>query len=250
MNEISTFFLHVGAFLDSLVGNDLWRIALAYMPFVLFLELPIYGLTFIGIMRYAHDMRYNGDTRDYHPMVSCLALCYSEGKGVELTIRSLAEQVYAGHIEIIVLVDGAIQNRATLEAAQAMTKEVAERPMRHLVIIPKWQRGGRVSSMNLGLSLARGEIVMALDGDTSFDNDMVAMAVRHFADPDVVAVSGALRMRNAETNLVTRFQGLEYLISIHAGRTGLSAFNLVNNVSGAFGVFRTSVLKRVGGWSS
>ena len=51
-------------------------------------------------------------------------------------------------------------------------------------------------------------------------------------------------------NLVTRLQGLEYLISIHAGRTGLSAFNVVNNVSGAFGIFRTSFVRQMGGWDS
>ncbi|MGL5632118.1 MAG: glycosyltransferase family 2 protein, partial [Azovibrio sp.] len=95
-----------------------------------------------------------------------------------------------------------------------------------------------------------GDIVMALDGDTSFDNDMVRMVTRHFVDPRVCAVSGALVARNAKASLVTRLQSLEYTISLIFSKTGLSVFNIVNNVSGAFGVFRRTMLKQVGGWST
>jgi cellulose synthase/poly-beta-1,6-N-acetylglucosamine synthase-like glycosyltransferase len=91
---------------------------------------------------------------------------------------------------------------------------------------------------------------MALDGDTSFDNDMVAKATRHFDDPNVVGVAGCLRVRNACVSLAARLQGLEYLMSISGGKTGLSEFNLVNNISGAFGIFRTSFIRNLGGWDS
>ena len=115
---------------------------------------------------------------------------------------------------------------------------------------PNGSGGGRVSSLNAGLSIATGEIVMALDGDTSFDNDMVRNATRHFDDPGVVGVAGNLRVRNAKRSLVTRLQALEYLVSIAAGKTGLSEFNLVNNISGAFGVFRTAFIRNLGGWDA
>ena len=106
---------------------------------------------------------------------------------------SLAQQLYPGHIEIIAVIDGAIQNRPTLEAARNARALLHNTPRRQLLVLPKWQRGGRVSSLNAGLSIATGEIVMALDGDTSFDNDMVVNIVRHFADPNVPAVAGSLR---------------------------------------------------------
>lgn len=117
-------------------------------------------------------------------------------------------------------------------------------------ILPKRQRGGRVSSINLGLACASGEIVMVLDGDTSFDNDMVSNAVSHFQDPNVVAVSGNLRVRNARKSIATRLQAIEYMLSIHASRIALDQFNAVNNVSGAFGVFRRSFVEHIGGWDS
>ncbi len=65
-----------------------------------------------------------------------------------------------------------------------------------------------------------------------------------------MAVAGNLRVRNVAKSLVTRLQAIEYLISTHASKVGLSEFNIVNNISGAFGIFRKSLLDRIGGWDS
>jgi cellulose synthase/poly-beta-1,6-N-acetylglucosamine synthase-like glycosyltransferase len=226
------------------------EIALKFFPFVLLLELPLYLLVTAGIVRFGLREHRPDRQRERYPRVSCLITCYSEGEDVRKTIHSLAQQDYPGHIEIIAMVDGAVQNRATLEAARRAQDLVDGVPRRRLIVLPKWQRGGRVSALNAGLQMATGEVVMALDGDTSFDNDMVRHATRHFDDPRVVGVAGCLRVRNAKASLVARLQALEYMLSIGAGKTGLSEFNLVNNISGAFGVFRTAFIRNLGGWDA
>ena len=66
----------------------------------------------------------------------------------------------------------------------------------------------------------------------------------------VSAVSGALLVRNAEESLVTRLQDLEYRLSLILAKIGLSEFNIINNVSGAFGIFRRTVLLAAGGWNT
>lgn len=105
-------------------------------------------------------------------------------------------------------------------------------------MIPKWQRGGRVSTLNTGLYKASHDIVINVDGDTSFDNDMASHMASQFADEKVIASGGALRVRNHNTNLLTRMQALEYMMSMQGGKTGTSQFGLLNNISGAFGAFR------------
>lgn len=226
------------------------EVALKFFPFVLLLELPLYLLVVAGLVRFGLRRRRPDRQRERYPRVSCLITCYAEGEEVRRTLHSLAQQDYPGAIEIVALVDGAAQNHATLAAVRGAASLVEGLPRRRLIVLPKWPRGGRVSALNAGLRMATGEVVLALDGDTSFDNDMVRQATRHFDDPRVVGVAGCLRVRNAPAALVTRLQALEYMLSIGAGKTGLSEFNLVNNISGAFGVFRTAFVRNLGGWDA
>lgn len=227
------------------------QVALKFIPFVLFFELPVQASMMFGVFLWAGKRRERipMDIPSY-PKVSCIILCHSEGRDVISTIRSLTEQIYPGPIELVAVIDGSIRNQETYAAVQSCQTYVKAQPQRSMRILPKRQRGGRVSSINLGLACASGEIVMVLDGDTSFDNDMVSNAVSHFQDPNVVAVSGNLRVRNARKSIATRLQAIEYMLSIHASRIALDQFNAVNNVSGAFGVFRRSFVEHIGGWDS
>lgn len=237
--------------LASPLNHGMMAFAFKFIPYVIFFELPVYLFIMLGILRYYLRKEHAFPEKvPYYPSVSCLITCYSEGRDVAKTIISLAEQVYPGTIEIMPIVDGAAQNLETYQAALNQADYVHRKANRHLRVIPKWQRGGRVSSLNAGLSLASGQIIMALDGDTSFDNNMVQDACVHFQDPAVVGVAGCLRVRNAFQNLVTRLQALEYMLSIHASKVGLSEFNVVNNISGAFGIFRRTFLEKIGGWDS
>lgn len=246
------FFEQLYNALYPLTGPDgLSRVFLMLFPYFLMLELPLTLLVLLGVLRWF--VRRHASTPQvtlYRPRVSCIITCYSEGMDVQKTLLSLCEQTYPGHIELIPVVDGATVNQPTLQAVRSFRLDSHLYPKRHLRPIAKWQRGGRVSSLNAGLSLASGEIVMALDGDTSFDNNMVSSIVRHFADPSVPAVAGSLRVRNTWASVTTAMQALEYLLSIHMSKIGLAEWNLVNNVSGAFGAFRRSFLVKIGGWNT
>ncbi|MDO5114646.1 MAG: glycosyltransferase [Synergistaceae bacterium] len=236
--------------LEPFVSGDVWPLIMRFMPFIIFYELPYTLLIYLGVTKYIFERSREGVRRAYFPPVSCVITCYSEGRDVQGTIRTLAEQIYPGRIQIIAMVDGAARNRETYEAALAMKGYVSGLAARVLEVVPKWQRGGRVSNINTGLNYMKGDIIFVLDGDTSFDNNMVERAVRHFEDPTVAAVSGCLRVRNADSSLAASLQAVEYFISIQTSKTGLSEFNLVNNVSGAFGIFRRSVVELVRGWDA
>ncbi|MGF6330121.1 biofilm PGA synthesis N-glycosyltransferase PgaC [Pseudomonas sp. BS3782 TE3695] len=238
--------------LGAIMGTDgLSRLFYMLFPLFLVFELPLTILVLLGVLRWFARRRSSVPrTSLYRPKVSCIITCYSEGMDVQTTLLSLCEQTYPGHIEMIPVVDGATMNQPTLSAVRHFNVDPLLYPRRHLRPIAKWQRGGRVSSLNAGLAHASGEIVMALDGDTSFDNNMVSAIVRNFEDPSVPAVAGSLRVRNAWGSWVTAMQALEYVLSIHMSKIGLAEWNLVNNVSGAFGAFRRSFLVKIGGWNT
>lgn len=224
---------------------------LVFVPLVLFFELPLYFISWLGVFRHITKEAYEVPfIAPYMPRVTCAITCYAEGEAVKNTVISLLEQVYPGHIEIIAMVDGVQKNQDTYQALRELVPRIASYPNRSFIIIPKIQRGGRVSSLNAGLSRASGAVFMALDGDTSFDNQMVHRAALHFQDANVIAVTGPMRVRNADKSLVTRFQDLEYMLSLQVGKLGLTNFGVINNIPGAFGVFRKSFLQQIGGWNT
>lgn len=236
----------LGYFKGMLLHNqELW---LLIFPLMIVIELPLYLLVLTGIFRWAYRPQVQEPTS--FPSVSFVITCYGEGEAIGITIDTLAEQIYPGVIEILAVVDGAVQNQDTYQAAVDGVKRHADRRNRIVRVIPKWQRGGRVSTLNAGLSVANGEIVINVDGDTSFDNDMVFTMMKQFSASEMIASGGALRVRNHDQNLLTKMQSLEYMLSMQAGKTGMATWGVLNNISGAFGAFRKNILRQVGGWDT
>lgn len=217
-------------------------------PIMILIEMPLFILVASGVLRWSVNLSELEATSC--PSISFIITCYGEGEAISETIDTLVEQVYPNKIEILVVVDGAKQNAETYQAALYGAKKHQHKKMRTVKVIAKWQRGGRVSTLNAGLSEAKNDLVINVDGDTSFDNNMAWEMAKQFSDPNVLASGGALRVRNWDANLLTRMQSLEYMMSMQTGKTGMSNWGVLNNISGAFGAFRIEVIKRVGGWDT
>ena len=252
---LTTLYMETRFWLEQLWGRadtmGFWEL-LGSLPLFVQLEFGLNVLVVTGVAIWWLRKRFGLDRppAGFHPGVTCSITCYSEGKDVILTIKSLALQLYNGPIEIIPVLDGSHQNHFTWECVLSQAKWVNATKNRSLVPIGKPQRGGRVSSLNTGLARAKYGIIMVFDGDTSLTNDTVRLCARHFADPNVMAVSGNLRVRNFTASLTSRMQALEYDLGIALGRTGLAEWGVINNISGAFGCFRKSLLQHIGGWDS
>ncbi|OCH39380.1 glycosyltransferase family 2 protein [Aliivibrio fischeri] len=217
-------------------------------PIMILIEMPLFILVASGVLRWSVNLSELEATSC--PSISFIITCYGEGEAISETIDTLVEQVYPNKIEILVVVDGAKQNAETYQAALYGAKKHQHKQMRTVKVIAKWQRGGRVSTLNAGLSETKNDLVINVDGDTSFDNNMAWEMAKQFSDPNVLASGGALRVRNWDANLLTRMQSLEYMMSMQTGKTGMSNWGVLNNISGAFGAFRIEVIKRVGGWDT
>ncbi|WP_456392930.1 glycosyltransferase family 2 protein [Persephonella sp.] len=250
MEFLTGYFHAVYVYFYNILFNTTWleKIVLV-LPYLLF-EFPFLVATLV-LLTLKYRFGFFQKKRDFSltPDVSVIVTAYNEGKDVSLSIVSLLEQNYRGNIEIIVVVDGAKINRETYIEAKKFEGNI--RKNRTVKVIPKWERGGRASSLNLGEKEATGEIIMAVDGDTSFDIDMVSNAVSYMvADKQLVAMSGNLRIRNWNRNLVTRMQAIEYILSIYLSKQVLEILGTLNNISGAFGIFRKQLLDSINGWDA
>ncbi len=236
--------------LHTIVGNlsTYFELFFTFLPIMLLVEVPLLLFVLIGVLRWSWHQSEMHLTST--PSISFIITCYSEGRGIIPTIDTLVEQVYPGAIEILVVVDGAKENMTTYNAALEGEKKHLNRTDRTIKVIAKWQRGGRVSTLNAGLADAANDIVINVDGDTSFDNDMACQLAKCFSDPNVAACGGALRVRNRSASFWTRMQSLEYMMSMQASKVGMTTWGLLNNISGAFGAVRKPMLKRLGGWDT
>ena len=133
---ISYFFLQ---FKHTLL-SDLSAVAL-FLPMFLIFDVPLSLMVLLGIGRWFWRKHHEQEKPYYSPLVTCGVTCYSEGEDIKKTILTLCEQVYSGHIEIIVVIDGASINKSTYQAALECREIVARYARRKLIILPKWQRG-------------------------------------------------------------------------------------------------------------
>jgi cellulose synthase/poly-beta-1,6-N-acetylglucosamine synthase-like glycosyltransferase len=171
--------------------------------------------------------------------VSILVVGHDEAHALDRCVRTLREQTLKG-LEIIIVSDGSSDAMARQAAAMARDGIIEGAMATDL-------RAGKSAGVNLAITAATGDIVVIVDCDCSYDRSAIENIVAPFADLEVGAVAGDLVPRNADASLVARFQAIEYLLAITAGKRIGAAIDQVCCVSGAFGAFRRQALIGVGG---
>ena len=176
------------------------------------------------------------------PMVSIIVPAYNEGLVIAGALDSLLKLEYKNY-EIIVVDDGSTDD--TYERALAAAARDVDRRIR---VITK-TNGGKAAALNAGASIARGELILNMDGDTKLSKRALLNAVKHFDDPKIGGVAGNVKVLNRD-NLLTNLQALEYVEGLAMVRTAQGFMHMVSIVPGPLGIFRKSVLAQVGGYDS
>lgn len=174
------------------------------------------------------------------PMVSLVVPAYNEGVVIQAAIRSLLLLDYPNY-EVIVIDDGSTDD--TYEKALAVAREAHDIPVR---VITK-RNGGKAEALNTGMSLAHGEFILNMDGDSKLSGNTLRVCIRHFENPRIGAVAGNVKVINRE-NIWSRIQALEYVEGLAMARKAQSFMRTVNIIPGPLGMFRKSVLQQVGGY--
>jgi cellulose synthase/poly-beta-1,6-N-acetylglucosamine synthase-like glycosyltransferase/peptidoglycan/xylan/chitin deacetylase (PgdA/CDA1 family)/spore germination protein YaaH len=171
-------------------------------------------------------------------LVSVIVPAFNEAKVIAATVERILASNHP-NLNVIVIDDG----------SHDTTADVVERGFGTdaRVKLIRIANAGKANALNVGLSHATGDVVVALDADTQFNADTISRLVRWFADPRVGAVAGNAKVGN-RINIITRWQALEYIVSQNLERRALAALDTLTVVPGAVGAWRRSVLEELGGF--
>jgi cellulose synthase/poly-beta-1,6-N-acetylglucosamine synthase-like glycosyltransferase len=215
------------------------------------------------------------------PPVTLLVPAHNEEQFICTAVRNLLDLDYP-ELEVIVINDGStdktlqmMQKDFRLRLVRAVyVPQVVSAPVRglyrsdvdaRLLVLDKEPAGSKADAVNAGLNAAASPYVCVVDGDSVLERDaLLRIMVPILADPNrVVAAGGIIRVLNGseiEAGRIRRvrlarksievIQVVEYLRAFLIGREAWARGNMLMIVSGAFGVFRTDLVREVGGYRS
>ncbi len=176
--------------------------------------------------------------------VAVALAAYNEEAVIGRTLRSVLASSYP-LAEVVVVDDG-----STDATADIVRSIAAQDPRVRLIIQPN---AGKAKALNRAVADTAGEVVVTLDADTIITPDTIPNLVRHFAldsQRRLGAVAGVIRVGNRRTNLLTRWQALEYVTQIGVERAAQDGLGAISIIPGACAAWRREAILAAGGYST
>ncbi len=174
----------------------------------------------------------------YEPDLAVIIPAKNESRGIYATARSLAEQDYPSEKLTVVL----INDGSTDDTGYWMDRAATDFGFK---VIHLAENKGKRAAIAEGMRVHDAEVTALIDSDVQLDRDALREVLRGFCSPRIAAVCGHTDVQNAEVNWLTRMQTQQYFIAFRTFRALEGHFRSVICCSGAFSVYRTSVLRRV-----
>lgn len=174
------------------------------------------------------------------PPVSIIIPAYNEEITAVKTIKSLLKLDYPC-FELIFVDDGS-KDQTYNRVSQAFEGN-------NLVRVFSKPNGGKASALNYGIRYAQYPFVVCIDADTQLHPKAVSELMVCFETEDVGAVAGTVKVGN-ETNLLTKWQSIEYITSQNMDRRAFDTLNSITVVPGAIGAFSKQAISQAGGFTS
>lgn len=226
----------------AILAQSGWHAWFAMFWFMILLEVPRYMLSALAVFVSSLLRRRPPTPRERIYLdtlkLSVVVAGHNEADAMQRCLRSLGEQTRRID-EIIVVNDGSTDGMREMINALSRAGKID-------MALSNQVRCGKSASCNMGFNLSRGDIIINLDADSSYDRDAIEKLIEPFADPAVGATTGAIGVRNFGHSAVTAWQTIEYLCSIALGKRVLEMFNIVACASGAFGAFRREAVEQIG----
>lgn len=180
------------------------------------------------------------------PRVSIVVPCFNEESTLASTMHSLLELRYPKELLEIMVVDDGSTDR-TLQIAEEFARACpAGGARRHTVRVFHKSNGGKHTALNLAIKHTSAEFIACLDADSTVAPDALSRLLPAFENPKIAAVTPGIHVKNPKT-ILQHMQKAEYRLSVFV-RFILSILGSAFITPGPFSIFRTNVVRELGGW--
>ena len=175
--------------------------------------------------------------------VTIIIAARDEEAGIADTIRYAVRTDYDGPVHVVLADNGSTDG--TVEAAVAAADELDV-----LLTVVHEERPGKAIALNTALDVVTTDYLVTVDADTLLHHEALRRLVSRMesAPPDTAGVAGSVLVRNSRVNLLTRMQEWDYYLGIAAVKRMQGLYQSTLVAQGAFSLYRTAEIRRVGGW--
>lgn len=181
------------------------------------------------------------------PVYTVLLALHREAEVLPKLLAALAALDYpAGRLDIKILLEE--DDPETLPALMRLGVP----PVAEVLVVPRGEPRTKPRALNVGLKLARGDLVTVYDAEDVPDPAQLRDAVAAFAaaPPDVACLQARLVIDNTEDGWLARFFTVEYGALFDVVNPALARFDLPIPLGGTSNHFRTGILRALGGWDA
>lgn len=242
----------------------------------------IHGAGLFGLRPTERKRRWNPPYEPFNspffPGIAVIVPTYNEADTIVESLRSFLTLEYPD-VEVVLVNDGSDDGTMTrLRTVYDLERVDADIPFdvpcepihdvyrssshEDLLVVDK-ENGGKSDALNAGIWLTDQERFCTVDAETIIERSALFDVARPFLnDPETaVASGGTVRLINGCTveggrivsrdppiRLLPGLQSVEYLRAFLLGRIGLDRLRSLLLISGAFGLFRTDVVREIDGY--
>lgn len=180
-----------------------------------------------------------------YPNISIIIPMYNEAQNIASTIENVCNIDYdKGKIKLIVVDDGSTDNSHDL-AKKAIADMKKKCPLLNTLLL-RQENAGKYKAMNYALEHVDTEFFATLDADSYPKSDSLKIILREFSSKNIASVTPILKVYNPMT-IIEKIQAIEYSVN-HFYKSVLSKANAIHVTPGPLAVYRTEVVKSLGGF--
>ena len=205
----------------------LWGVYLIFFYYTIF--------WFLGLLE--NKQKKLLDLKEF-PEVSIAIPIYNEQNTIEGTVKSIFELDYPkDKLKVYCVNDGSTDN--STEILKKLEKN-------YPIIILNQENQGKFTALNNALNRTNSKYFACLDADSFVTKDSLKQLLREFTSENVAASMPIMKVFKPK-NLILRIQHIEYMTSIFL-KALMEGRDCIHVAPGPFTVYKTSILKKEGGF--